>query len=159
MQKELFAFCLWSTILSKCFFNFFMLSLNPITVWSLAHVHMCPLTFPPPSSPVYYVHSPSLLPTLTHHSLCFSCTCNHRSTRITPTPQNHVGLRDCSSCRDPCPSTLCGHQGRSRQMVSDWSRSHVWSIIPVLCNSVWTELKFVKFSCFKMWICFHIDLL
>ncbi|KAG1967982.1 hypothetical protein F2P79_003119 [Pimephales promelas] len=37
---------------------------------------------------------------------------------------DHVGLRDCSSCRDPCPSTLCGHQGRFRQMCKgEWRGS------------------------------------
>ncbi|KAK2916355.1 hypothetical protein Q8A67_000729 [Cirrhinus molitorella] len=51
--------------------------------------------------------------------------CCPRSARsrhaYTPTPQNHVGLRDCSSCGDPCPSSLCGHQGRFRQMCKgEW---------------------------------------
>lgn len=49
--------------------------------------------------------------------------------RINTNTIHHVRLRDCISCWDPCPSTLCGHQGRFRQMVSDWSRIHVWSIV------------------------------
>lgn len=47
---------------------------------SCACTHMCTLMSPPPPpSPVNYVHSPSLLPTLTLHSLFFFCTCKHRS--------------------------------------------------------------------------------
>lgn len=73
--------------------------------------------------------------------LLYTCTAADTQSELTRTHQRHrrhVGLWDCSSCRDPRPSTLCGHQGRFGQMVSDWGmyrKSGVWTWCRFVCIS------------------------